>query len=137
MLLCVSTGRCDNGKFLIVFACGLLSMKMESPNVQNTGSVCPNIPTRDTLLWRIHIQKFPGPPTGPNSFILTYIFVEKCLRRSLAPPTGNSGSAPALGTVAGKEQKSAGDAEFKSKTRAPQNGPNKSFKNIHISAVFH
>ena len=42
------------------------------------------------------------PPTGPNSFIFTYHFTEKCLCRRLAPPpmrvgtppTGNPGSAP-------------------------------------------
>ena len=45
------------------------------------------------------------PPTGPNSFVFTYIFAEKCLCQRLAhpptrvgaPPTGNPGSAPALG----------------------------------------
>ena len=42
------------------------------------------------------------PPTGPNSFVFTYVFTKKCLCRRLAPPptrvgdppTGNSGSAP-------------------------------------------
>ena len=42
------------------------------------------------------------PPTGPNSFIFTYVFTEKCLCQRLAPPpkrvgappTGNPGSAP-------------------------------------------
>ena len=62
----------------------------------------------DSNQWRIYIQKFPArppPPTGPNSFIFTYVFTEKCLCRRLAPPptrvgappTGNPGSA--LATV--------------------------------------
>ena len=41
--------------------------------------------------------KVPGarpPPTGPNSFVFTYVFTEKHLCRRLAPPTGNPGSAP-------------------------------------------
>ena len=60
--------------------------------------------------WRIYIQKFLAcapPPTGPNSFIFTYVFTEKHLCRRLAPPpmrvgappTGNPGSAPVLGVV--------------------------------------
>ena len=39
-------------------------------------------------------------PTGPNSFVFTYIFIEKCLHRGSTtslmgprPPTGNPGSA--------------------------------------------
>ena len=44
------------------------------------------------------------PPTGPNSFVFTYVFTEKCLCQRLAPPPmrvgtppmGNPGSAPAL-----------------------------------------
>ena len=44
------------------------------------------------------------PPTGPNSFVFTYHFTEKCLCRRLvppptrvgAPPTGNPGSAPVV-----------------------------------------
>ena len=43
------------------------------------------------------------PPTGPNSFIFTYVFTEKCLCQRLVPPPtrvgtppmGNPGSAPA------------------------------------------
>ena len=54
--------------------------------------------------WRIYIQKFlaRAPPTGPNSFVFTYVFTEKhmCWRlvpppmRVDAPPMGNPGSAP-------------------------------------------
>ena len=37
--------------------------------------------------WRIYIQNFPArPPTGPNSFVFTYVFTEKCLCRRLVPP---------------------------------------------------
>ena len=45
----------------------------------------------------------PPPPTGPNSFVFTYVFTEKCRCRRLTPPptrvsapppTGNPGSAP-------------------------------------------
>ena len=53
----------------------------------------------------------PPPPTGPNSFIFTCVFTEKCLCRRLAPPpmrvgapppppTGNPGSAPAGDSLA-------------------------------------
>ena len=42
------------------------------------------------------------PPTGPNSFVFTYVFTEKCLCQRLVPPPmrvgtppmGNPGSAP-------------------------------------------
>ena len=55
--------------------------------------------------WRIYIQKFLAhapPPTGPNSFVFTYVFTEKHLCQGLAPPPtglapppmGNPGSAP-------------------------------------------
>ena len=45
----------------------------------------------------------PPPPTGPNSFVFTYVFTEKHLCQRLAPPPmrvgapprGNPGSAPA------------------------------------------
>ena len=48
-------------------------------------------------------RRAPPPPTGPNSFVFTYVFTEKHLYRRLAPPptrvgappTGNPGSAPA------------------------------------------
>ena len=71
--------------------------------------------TRDTQIasqitsistqWRIYIQKLPAPPpppTGPNSFVFTYVFTEKHLCQRLAPPptrvgappTENPGSAP-------------------------------------------
>ena len=41
------------------------------------------------LQWWIYIQKFPArapPPTGPNSFVFTYVFNKKRLCRRLAPP---------------------------------------------------
>ena len=50
----------------------------------------------------VDLGGMPGacPPTGPNSFVFTYIFVEKCPRRRSTPPltgprppTGNPGSA--------------------------------------------
>ena len=33
-------------------------------------------------------------PTGPNSFIFTHAFTEKCPRQKSAPPKGNLGFTP-------------------------------------------
>ena len=49
------------------------------------------------IQWWIYIQRFPvhaPPPTGPNSFIFTYVFTEKCLCRRLVPPPVRVGTPP-------------------------------------------
>ena len=48
------------------------------------------------MQWRIYIQKFPAraPPTGPNSFIFTYVFTEKHLCRRLVSPPTRVGAPP-------------------------------------------
>ena len=44
----------------------------------------------------LHTKISGAPPTGPNSFVLTYMFAEKRPRQRSAPPTGNPRSAPGM-----------------------------------------
>ena len=39
----------------------------------------------------------PPPPTGSISFVFTYVFAKKCMRRRLAPPPPQTGWRPPNG----------------------------------------
>ena len=51
------------------------------------------LPEFQSQQWRIYTQKFLAPPpTGPNSFVVTYVFTKMCPCRRLAPPPTKVGA---------------------------------------------